>query len=68
MSQIFDLTCNDFDKTMECLQSGPQWNVCNLVLNILKLMSEVSRACPVVKVHIDEDEAWSDLVLFYNNM
>ena len=21
----FDLTCNDFDKTMECLQSGPQY-------------------------------------------
>ena len=28
-------------------------------------MSEVSRTYPVVKIHIDEDEVWSDLVSFY---
>lgn len=59
ISAIFDLACHDFDKTMECLLSGPDLN------NILKLMSKVSKTCPIVKVHVDEDELWSDLVSFY---
>ena len=59
VSAIFDLACNDFDQTMECLLSGPDLS------NILKLMSEASRNSPVIKVHIDEDEAWSDIVSFY---
>lgn len=56
---IFDLACHDFDITMECLLSGPDLN------NILKLMSKVSKTYPVVKVHIDQGETWSDLVSFY---
>ena len=59
ISAIFDLACHDFDKTMECLLSGPDLN------NILKLMSKVSKTYPVVKVRIDQDEIWSDLVSFY---
>ena len=59
ISAIFDLACHDFDKTMECLLSGPDLS------NILKLTSKVSKTCPIVKVHIDEDDIWSDLVSFY---
>ena len=59
ISAIFDFACHDFDKTMECLLSGPDLN------NILKLMSAVSKTCPIIKVHIDEDDVWSDLVSFY---
>ena len=59
VSAIFDFAFHDFDKTMECLLSGPDLN------NILKLMSKVSKTCPIIKVHIDEDDAWSDLVSFY---
>ena len=56
---IFDLACHDFNITMECLLSGPDLN------NILKLMSRVSKTYPVVKVHIDQCEIWSDLISFY---
>ena len=44
ISAIFEFACHDFDKTMECLLSGPDLN------NILKLMSNVSKTCPIIKV------------------
>ena len=44
---------------MECLLSGPDLN------NILKLMSNISKTCQIIKVYIDEDDVWSDLVSFY---
>ena len=36
--------------------SGPDLN------NILILMSKVSKICPIIELHIDEDDVWSDLV------
>ena len=59
ISALYDFTCHDFDKTMECLLLGPDLN------SILKLMSKVSKTCPVVKIHVDEDDIMSDLVYFY---
>ena len=59
ISAIFNFAFHDFDKAMECLLSGPNLN------NILQLMSKVSKTCPIIKVHIDEDDVWSDLVSFY---
>ena len=55
---ILDLTSNGFDNAMECLLTGPN------LQNILKLMIALFKTYPVVKVDIDDDEAWAEMVTF----
>lgn len=56
---ILDLTSNGFDNAMECLLTGPN------LQSILKLMIALFKTYPVVKVDIDDDEAWAEMVTFY---
>ena len=46
---------------MECLLSDPD------LPNILKviIMFTTSKKYPVIKIPLDEEEAWADLVVFY---
>jgi hypothetical protein len=56
---IFRFSGNDFNSSMECLIAGPTFE------SVLKLSSSKYAAYQPVKVRVDEDEMWSDLVSFY---
>lgn len=56
---IFKLSGNDFEASMECLLAGPTSE------SIVKLTESKYERHHHTKVHIDEDEAWCDLVSFY---
>lgn len=56
---ILRLSGNDFDASMECLIAGPTSE------SIIKLMTSKYKSYRNAKLHVDEDEAWSDLVAFY---
>lgn len=59
ISTIFQFSGNDFESSMECLIAGPT------VESLLKFTSSKYATYQPVKVHVDEEEMWSDLVAFY---
>ena len=56
---IFKLSGYNFDTSMECLLAGPTSE------SILKLTESLYEKFQSTKVHVDEDDAWCDLVSFY---
>ena len=56
---IFNLSGNNFDTSMECLLSGPTTE------SIVELACRRYESYPVVKISIDEDDVWADLVSYY---
>ena len=56
---IFNLSGNNFDSSMECLLSGPTTE------SIVELACRRYESYPVVKISIDEDDVWADLVSYY---
>ena len=58
IAAIFELATYNFDN-IECLLSGPD------LPNTLKLMFTTSKNYPIIKISIDEEVFWADLVGFY---
>ena len=59
LATILNLAGNNFDDAMECVLTGLNLET------ILKLMQKVSKTYPIVKLGMDDDDAWTDLVSFY---
>ena len=59
LATILVLACSSFHDAMECLLTGPNLEA------ILKLMLKISKTYPVVKLGMDDDDAWTDLVSFH---
>ncbi len=60
---IYELSDNIVNDSSDCLLDGPSTTS---VLNLM--MKRASSKCPVIKLPVDEDDAWSDIVSFYKNM
>ena len=58
---VFDISGCDFEKTLDCLLEGPTGE------SILSLANERYSQYTVVKVTIDENDAWPDFVAHYKS-
>lgn len=62
IAAIYLLTGENYKCSVECLLQGP-----NSLHSILKIMNDSFARNPKVKVHVDPDSAWSDIVAFYKS-
>lgn len=58
---VYHASDSDFDSSMECLLDGPTIN------SILYMLNEIFETVPVIKVNIDPDEIWQDMVVEYKS-
>ena len=59
IQSVYNYSGDDFDASIECLGVGASLD------SIVKVIMKHSRTLPVVKLHVDKDEMWSDLLSFY---
>jgi len=55
---IYQLSDNHFEDSVECLLSGASLEA------IVQMLNKCYARCPVIKIHIDSDEIWSDLSFY----
>lgn len=61
MEAVYHATGNNFDESMECLLEGPTIN------SILFILKDAFENVPTVKVEVDPDELWQDIVVLYKS-
>ena len=59
ISTVYLYSGNDFDESMECLSNGASLE------DILKMLNVQYNRSATVKVQIDNNESWSDMLAFY---
>ena len=58
---MYELYGESLELSSGCLADGPS------TASIIKQMKKMSEEFPVIKVRVDEDDSWSDLVSFYKS-
>ena len=59
ITTVYNYSGKEFEESMECLGNGASLD------SIMKMVNKQYSRSPPVKVHVDADEMWSDLLSFY---